>query len=541
MIMKETKNFYIGAFFIALIIFCSCLMGQKILDFNSSRTGQGDGVINTDYGYFLAAQHALSINDFNNASQMANAITAENNAVLDIKGSADFFNGKMPKNAESFKDSKDLVKGLIYDAYLLRKDYWKAVYERHTKDSTVLVAPLRIFAGVKQGKTKEVQKYLDSLQTNDSWKAFVRGQIAVLNKDIKTAAKEFAKVHPEFMNINDYLYLMSFYRENGMTKDMEILRDDFMNKPGGMYLAEYPEIPDWSNYAGYKNNLVFAIIQNISHTQIMVHTDISLLFLRFAQLISNDTNMDMINYYLGQYYFYNIGDYKTCFNSIGKTSPFYLYGQLNIAQRDNNFKAIKKIVRDNPLFIPGVQFVIREHIKKGEKNAALRVLNRALRQRNLPENGRAYFLTQRAYVYLMFNNPKRAQKDLYTIKSGGGTMTTDMLSLQSRVWVAQNRNLDEAYAHAMNLIQINTSDVFAWELLSRVVEKKEGVMNALEIMESVTSSGARVSMIYEYLGDLYVEQGDKERALRSYEQAIDLSNDGLIVVPFVQKKIRKLK
>ena len=539
--MKEIKNFYIGAFFVALIIFCSCLMGQKILEMNSSRMGQGETVTDTNYGYFLAAQHALAINDFNNAAKMANAVTAENQAVLDIKSSADFFNGQMPKNAESFKDSKDLVKGLIYDAYLLRKDYWKAVYERHAKDSTILVAPIRIFSAVKQGKTKEAQKYIDSLQTNDSWKAFVRGQIAVLNKDIDTAAKEFAKVHPEFMNINDYLYLMSFYRENGMTADMKILRDDFLVKPGGMYLAEYTEIPDWSNYAGYKNNLVFAIIQNISHTQIMLHTDISLLFLRFAQLISDETNMDMINYYLGQYYFYNTGDYKTCFNSIKKTSPLYLHGQLSIAERDNDFKAIKKIVRNNPLFVPGVQFVVREHIKNGQKNAALHVLNRALRQRNLPEDGRAYFLTQRAYVHLMFNNPKRAQKDLYTIKSGGGIMTNDMLSLQARVWVAQNRNLDEAYAHAMNLIKINTSDVFAWELLSHVVEKKEGVMNALEIMESVSSSGARVSMIYDYLGDLYVEQGDKEHALRSYEQALDLSQDGLVVVPFIQKKIRKLK
>ena len=55
----------------------------------------------------------------------------------------------------AFKDSKDLVKGLIYDAYLLRKDYWKYVYERRANDATILMAPLRIFSGVKQGKTKE--------------------------------------------------------------------------------------------------------------------------------------------------------------------------------------------------------------------------------------------------------------------------------------------------------------------------------------------------------------------------------------------------
>lgn len=539
--MKETKNFYIGAFLVALIVFCSCLMGQKILDFNSSRAGQGDTVLDTDYGNFLAAQHALAINDFNTAAKMANAITTENKIISDTKDSADFFNGQMPKNAESFKDSKDLTKGLIYDAYLLRKDYWKSVYERRNKDTNILMAPLRIFSGVKQGKTKETLKYIDSLQTNDSWKSFIRGQIAVLNKDVDGAAKEFARVHPDFMNINDYLYLMSFYRENGMTADMEILRNDFMAKPGGMYLISYPEIPDWSNYAGYKNNLVFAIIQNISHTQMMIRLDLSLLFLRFAQLVSADSNMDMINYYIGQYYFHNTGDYKTCFNNINKTSPLYLFGQLSIAERSGDFKEVKKIVRNNPLFVPGVQMVVREYIKNGQEKAALRVINRALRQRNLSDDGRAYFLTQRAYIYLTFGDARRAQRDIYTVKSSGGNITIDVLSMQARIWAIQNKNLDEAYKHAMDLIKINTSDVFAWDLLAQVVEKKEGVMNALEIMESVASSGVNVSMIYEHLGDLYVTQGDTERALRSYTQAIDLSSDGLVVVPLVQKKIRKLK
>ena len=207
-------------------------------------------------------------------------------------------------------------------------------------------------------------KFIDSLKVSDSWKSFVRGQIAVLNNDIDLAAKEFANVHPDFMNINDYLYLMSFYREHDMVEDMKILRNDFMAKPGGMYISSYSDIPDWSNYAGYKNNLVFALIQNISHTQVMIYTDLSLMFLRFAQIISNETNLDTINYYLGQYYFHNSGDYKICFDSIKKSSPFYLFAQLHIAERNGDFKAINKIARNNPLFIPAVQIVMRENIKK---------------------------------------------------------------------------------------------------------------------------------------------------------------------------------
>jgi len=539
--MKEIKKFYVGVFLIALIVFCSCLMGRKLLDIDTSNLGQGDAVLDTDFGYFLAGQHALSVNDFNNAADMANAIKTGGKAVSDMQNLADFFNGQMPKKASSFKDSKELINGLVYDAFLIQKDDWKPVYERHVKDSSVFAAPLRIFAGVKQGKTKDVQKFIDSLQTNDNWKSFVRGQIAVLGGDIDGAAKEFAKVHPEFMNINDYLYLMSFYRENGMLEDMEILRNDFLAKPGGMYVVDYPEIPDWSNYTGYTNNLVFAIVQNISHTQIMIRTDLSLLFLRFAQIISNESNMDAINYYLGQYYFYNTGDYKTCFESIDKKSPLYLFGQLNIAERDGDYRAIKKLVHDNPLFVPGIQSLVREYIKNGKKSDALNVLNRALRHKNLPNGGRAYLLTQRAYVYLMFNDADRAQEDIYDVKAYSGAISADIISLQARIWIAQNRNLDEAYNQAMMLIKNNASDLFAWDILAQVVAKKEGVYNALELMESVSAKGANVSFIYEHLGDLYVMNGDKERALRSYNQALDLSEDCLVVVPFVQKKIRKLK
>ena len=93
----------------------------------------------------------------------------------------------------------------------------------------------------------------------------------------------------------------------------------------------------------------------------------------------------------------------------------------------------------------------------------------------------------------------------------------------------------------MALIKNNTSDVYAWTLAAQVVAKREGIDNALEILESVSCSGGNMSLLYETLGDLYSAHGDKERALRAYNQALDLSDDCMIVVPNVQKKIRKLK
>ena len=538
--MKGIKSFYTGPFLLTVVIFCSLLLGQKIFDLNLNNQEQGVEVVSNDYGSFLAAQHALYINDFESASKMMAEVKTDNKSVKQIKNLTEFFGGKMPQNAESFKDSKDVVERLVYDAFLIQKDDWKSVYARHKKDASVLAAPIRIFSGIKTKNPKDTAKFIDSMQADANWKSFVRGQIAVLNNDIDTAAKEFAKVHPDFMNINDYLYLMSFYKHNGMVEDMDILRDDFLAKVGSMYMLNYDDIPDWSVFEGYKNNLVFSLIQTVSHTQIMIYTDLSLMFLRFAEVISDETNQDMINYYLGQYYYHNSGDYETCFNKISKSSPLYLFGQLRIAERNNDIKAIEKMMRKNPLFVPGLQIIGRESIKSGDKSRALSVINRALRQKDLPIQGRLFLLKQRAYVYIMFGDAKRAQKDLDAIEDIDIKMTPDIMMLQARVWAMQNKNLDKAYNYTMALIKMNTSDVAAWDLLSIIVDKKEGTDNALELLErvgEVTPSSA----VYEHLGDFYKKKGDKERAKKSYLRALDLSDDYLIVVPNVQKKLRKVR
>ena len=120
-------------------------------------------------------------------------------------------------------------------------------------------------------------------------------------------------------------------------------------------------------------------------------------------------------------------------------------------------------------------------------------------------------------------------------------LSSDILLLQSRTWYLQNKKLDKAYDYTMSLIKNNPSDVLAWDLLAQIVSKKEGINNALEILERIVTTGTNVSVIYEHLGDLYMENGEKERALRAYKQALDLSEDAFVVVPFIEKKIRKLQ
>lgn len=539
--MKDIKSFWTNIIFIAVVVICSIFLGQRLISVRSFNLAAPDSVEDTKFGDFLAAQHALYINDFESASDMLKKVDVDIDSVNQSKALSDFFIGQMPKNVESLKDSKDLPSRLIYDAFLIQNDKWDALYKRHSKDDSLFMAPMRVFSAVHTGKTKEALNYVDSLKTNSSWRAFVRGQIAVLNNDTETAAKEFADVHPDFMNVNDYLYLMSFYKENNMTEDMDILREDFLAKPGGMYVFEYDDIPDWSNYAGYKNNLVFSVIQSVSHTQLMIFTDLSLVMLKFASIVSKDVNTDAVNYYLGQYYFYNSGDCERHFNAIKKTSPLYLFGQMKIAEKNGDILAMKKLVKENPLFIPAMKVVLANDIKIGDKKSALRVVNRALKQKKLTERGRVFFLKQRANVYLMFNDARHAQKDLHEIQKIDDRLLSDTLLLQARVWAMQNRNLDDAYDYAMTLVKRNTSDVEAWDILGVIVEKREGVDVALEMLERVGEISVNTSSLYEHLGDMYSRKHDTFNARKSYMRALDLADDGLVVVPFIEKKLRKLK
>lgn len=539
--MKDMKSFYMGTIFIAGLIVCSCFIGQKVHVLRVFDKAESNEIIDTDFGSFLAAQHAIYVNDFVSADKMLARLDKDINVIKQAKVVSEFLSGKMPTNVDFLKDSKDLSSRLIYDAKLLEKDDWKTLYKRYSKNDSVFLAALRVFSAVHEGKNKEAIAYVNSLKTNDSWKAFVRGQIALLNKDIDTAAKEFANVHPDFMNINDYLYLMSFYKKHEMFEDMDILRNDFLAKPGGTVVLEYEDIPDWENYEGFKNNLAFGLIQNISHTQIMLFTDFSLMLLKFASMVSSDANKDAVNYYLGQYYFLNSGNCESSFNSVSQQSPLYLFGQMKIAEKNGDLKNIEKIAKKNPLFIPAVKIIIANAIKNGDKSKALKIINKALRHKDLAKDVRVIFLKYRANIYLLFNQPNKAQTDLDVIQDMDGRLTADYLLLQARTWAAQNRELNRAYDYAMSLVKRNTSDIVAWDILGVVVEKREGVIAGLEVLERVSEIAVNVSSLYEHLGDMYIKQGDKEKAKKAYMRALDLSDDGLVVAPFVKKKLRKLK
>jgi len=495
------------------------------------------------FGAFLAAQHAIYINDFESAEKFTDTLAeVEFPIVQSTVYISDFLAGQLPANAASLKNEKNMAARIIYDAHLVTNDKWKDFHNRHKTDDSALLAPLRIWSAIANDWRTNTFKFIDKLPTNQSWKSFVRGQIYAELGDTSKAAKHFAQVTTDFMNINDYIYLMSFYNHHKMHENARTLHDDFTSRPGGMFMADFKNFPDWSIFSGKTNALAFSLIQNVSHTQIMIYSDLAMLLLRFVQVTAPEfakTN-NALDYYLGQYFYSNVGDYDKYFSKISADSPFYPFARLRIAEKNNDINTIEQILDEYPMFVPAVSKVIAHHIKNGNKNAALRIVKDALSNENLGDAGRAFFIKLRAQINFAFGDIKGAQKD---IREASETQMIDgeIISLQAKIWAAQNRELENAYDYAMGLVRQNPTDILAWDTLGYVVSVREGVEVALELLERVGEVAETCSSLYVNLGDMYAATGDIDKALAAYKRAIDLSDDGLTVVPNVEKKIRKLK
>ncbi len=497
----------------------------------------------TKYGAFLAAQHAIYVNDFNTATELVPALVdVQYPIVQNTVYLSDFLSGRMPFDAHLLKNEKSMPAQLIYDAYLIQNENWKELHNRHKTDESALAAPLRIWSAIANEWRTNTFKFIDNLPTNASWKSFVRGQIYAEQGDIEQATENFLAVSPDFMNINDYLYVMSFFTHNGLTEYAQQLKNDFTARPGGMFMLNYDNIPDWSVYSGYKNQLAFSLVQNVSHTSVMMYSDLAMLLLRFAQITAPDfaNSNGAVDYYLGNYFFHNIGNYEQHFNKIQSDSPFKLFGLLRTAEKSQDKQHLQDALEKHPLFVPGINVMVGHHIQHGNKNAALRIVRRAINDKNLDEVGRAFFLKSRAQIHFAFGDLDKAQDD---IKEAADTLVMDgeILSLQAKIWAEQNRELDNAYEYAMTLVRQNPTDILAWDTLGCVVAAREGVDAALDVMERVGDVSESCSALFEHLGDMYVIKGDIDKANDAYKRAIDLSDDGLVVVPLIERKIRKLK
>ena len=164
----------------------------------------------------------------------------------------------------------------------------------------------------------------------------------------------------------------------------------------------------------------------------------------------------------------------------------------------------------------------------------------ALDDENLNEIGRAFFLKSRAHIYYMFGDYDDAQADLHDA-SAVLPLDGEILALQAKLWAARGREIENAYDYAMTLVRQDPTDIMAWDTLGVVITVREGVDPALDVLARVADVAASCSSLFEHLGDLYVAIGDDKLARDAYLRAIDLSDDGLVVVPQIKKKLREIK
>lgn len=538
--MRKIESLFIGGAILATVV------GTGIAIWNWSAVGKRSETYHfptSKYGAFLAAQHAVYVNDFDTAAIFtADLQDVDFATVRSVRYLSEFLGGKLPADSADLKNDKTVPARIIYDAYLVSTDNWDAVYKNHRKDESALAAPLRIWSSVATGRKADALKFIKTLPTNDSWKAFVRGQIYAETGDAATAAKEFAAVRSDFMNINDYMYIMAFYQKNNMSDAADKLRTEFTARPGGMYMLDYDNLPTWDTFSGYKNALAFSLVQNVSHTQIMMYSDLSLLLLRFAQITGPNfgADNDAVNYYLGQFFFNNAGDYDAYFSKIKSDSPFYLFGVLRTAERSGDVRSLRAAVRQNPLFVPATGRLVAYYVQNGERRAALRTVNNALDNPNLTSGGRAFFLKTRANIHYVFGDFDAAAHDIKAASSAQ-PVDGDILALQAKIWAAQNREIENAYDYAMTLVRKNPTDIMAWDTLGVVVAAREGAAAGIEILSRVGEVSVKCSSLFMHLGDMYVAVGEYDKARDAYMRAIDLSDDGLVSVPTINKKLRILR
>ena len=116
--MRKIESLFIGISLIAII----ATIGGQLHHLNNTNAG-GQHAYNfpsSKYGNFLAAQHAIYINDFVAASDFtANLADVDYPIVQNTRLISEFLGGKLPENAHLLKNEKSMPAQLIYDAYLV--------------------------------------------------------------------------------------------------------------------------------------------------------------------------------------------------------------------------------------------------------------------------------------------------------------------------------------------------------------------------------------------------------------------------------------
>ena len=138
----------IGSLFVKIALVVAIVTAGVVVWNGVSHNSEKKFVVpQTKYGAFLAAQHAVYVNDFDTATKFGDALDADDAVVVqNIKMMSAFLSGKMPENVSELKKENGTPARLIYDVYLINNDKWDEMYSRHKNDKSALAAPLRIWS-----------------------------------------------------------------------------------------------------------------------------------------------------------------------------------------------------------------------------------------------------------------------------------------------------------------------------------------------------------------------------------------------------------
>lgn len=505
------------------------------------------GYAGSKFGDYLAKQHAIYADDFEMAAKFAESLAdVDADVVQNDRAVSMFLAGQVDESFSKLSSKTGMSARAAYAAYKLQNDDWKAVRAAYKDSTSVVMAPVRIWSSVATGNVKEALDYVKKAGNTEPWQLFMRGMIYAETGKIKQAVDAFDLVPIEFINLNDYLYMRAFYIQAGLPENAEQLDTDFTSRPGGLFLMNMSKDIDFSEFTGYKAALAFSLIQTVSHSPILSSSNFSILLLRLAEAAVPKESRALnnaINYYMGTALFATNRSWaEEFFAKIDKSSPFVPFVEFKLAEASGPdrkiVRAMDRILEDHPLFFPAINRATAIHQKNGNPGRSVRLLDRALKQPEISGSGRALLLTMRARANLMRGDLRLAADDIAQARDLSSN-DAGAMAVQSAVWVAARKNLDEAYHLSLVLVKNFPSDIASWDALGQVVKLREGAKEALDIYERVGRVAETNSKFFENFGDLLKSVGEKARAKGAYEKALRLSVDGLTSQRELRRKMKK--
>jgi len=502
-------------------------------------------VFESDFGNFLSMQHAVHTDNFSAATRFAEKLSSvpvervQRSIAVNL-----FMAGNPGDSAAALEGDKNISAQIAFFSYLAANENWAKLYRLTRTNDSVLLSPFRIWSGIATRHITLTLRFIDSMPLSDERRYFLRGMVFAETNRPDRARDEFIKISPDFLSLNDFLYLMAFYKSNNFDSYANNLLTAFRASPGGAYIIGHEISADFGKFSGFNNALSFGIIQNIAHSPFLASTNAALLLLRAAEQVGDsDSDNDALYFYLGLNMFENENPrYTEYFNRINKESPFRPHARMRMAMsaptNAQRVRQIELILRDYPLFMPAMVNLINSNLSRGNYRAARAIVNKALGADNISDDIRGYLFTLRGRINRQANNLSRAADDVARAMDISGNSPA-ILAEQAKIWALSGENLTQASIFANALVNRFPTDIGSWVTLAMVVSVNEGNEYALEILQRVARVAETNSLLFQLLGDAYIKDGDNIRAAGAYRRAIELSDDGLTNVRDLRRRLRR--